>query len=153
MTIKNKFLSAFLTVITLTPLLNCGQERFTKNADQVLTVETFSTFPPEINGCSCYFSNDSIEFKKGEYIYVNDYAETSFLKINGILTKFTLTDFKKIDATKTIAKAKNDNYEMTIEVSEEIRNGDETWLKTGTIKLTDKNGETVTKVFYGECGC
>jgi hypothetical protein len=42
---------------------------------------------------------------------------------------------------------------MTIESKDGIQNGDETWLKTGTIKLTDKNGKTITKTFYGECGC
>lgn len=84
---------------------------------------------------------------------MNDYAQTSFLKINGVLTKFTQTDFKEIDSTLTIAKAKNDKYEMTIETKDGKQNGDETYLKTGTIKLTDKNGTTITKTFYGECGC
>jgi hypothetical protein len=84
---------------------------------------------------------------------MNDYAQTSFLKINGVLTKFTQTDFKEISKTKTIAKAKSDKYEMTIEVIDGIKNGDETWLKTGTIKLSGKKGKTITTTFYGECGC
>jgi len=162
MVIKNKFLPTFLSVVTLTLLLTCGQNNSNKSIaqtdnivvdKQVITIDTFSTFPPEIDGCSCYFSNDSTEFKKGEYIYMNDYAETSFLKINGILTKFNQTDFKEIDSLNTIAKYKSDNYEMTIESKDGIQNGDETWIKTGRITLTDKKGKTVTKTFYGECGC
>jgi hypothetical protein len=162
MTIKNKFLTTFSTLVTLTFLFACGQSNSNKSVsqteniksdDQALTIDTFSTFPPEIDGCSCYFSNDSTEFKKREYIYMNDYAQTSFLKVNGVLTKFTQADFKEIDSLNIIAIYKSDSYEMTIESKDGIQNGDETWLKTGTIKLTDKNGKTITKTFYGECGC
>jgi len=162
MKLKNNSLPTFLTAVTLTFLFACGQRNSDKSATQTtsikpdeltLSIDTFSTFPPEIDGCSCYFSNDSTEFKKGEYIYMNDYAQTSFLKINGVLTKFTQTDFKEVDSLNVKAKYKSDHYEMTIESKDGIQNGDETWLKTGTIKLTNKKGETVTKTFYGECGC
>ena len=146
----------------LTFLFACGQSSSNKSVTQtdkikpdaeVLTIDTFSTFPPEIDGCSCYFSNDSTEFNKREYIYMNDFAQTSFLKINGVLTKFTQTDFKEVSKTTTVAKAKSDKYEMTIEVIDCKQIGDETSLKSGTIKLTDKKGKIITKTFYGECGC
>ncbi len=42
---------------------------------------------------------------------------------------------------------------MTIEVKDGIQSGDETSLKSGTISLTYKNGKTITRTFYGECGC
>jgi hypothetical protein len=162
MIFKNKFLSVFLTSVTLTFLFACGQSSTNKSVTQtdninpneeVLTIDTFSTFPPEIDGCSCYFSNDSTEFNKNEYIYMNDFAQTSFLNINGVLTKFTQTDFKEVSKTISIAKAKSDKYEMTIEVIDGKQSGDETALKSGRIKLTGKNGETITRTFYGECGC
>lgn len=162
MTFKNKFLPTILTAITLTFLFACEQGNFNKNItqadnattdNQALSIDTFSTFPPEIDGCSCYFSNDSTEFNKREYIYMNDFAQTSFLKINGVLTKFTQTDFNEVNKTTTVAKAKSDKYEMTIEVIDGKQSGYETSLKSGTIKLTDKNGKTITKTFYGECGC
>jgi len=153
-----KYLPTFITVFSLTLLFACGPENSniietSTVSDQPLSIDTFSTFPNEINGCSCYFSNDSIEFKKGEYIYMNDFAETSFLKINGVLTKFTQTDFIEVNKANTKAKYKSGNYEMTIEVKNGKESGDETMLKSGTIILTDKNGKSVTKVFYGECGC
>jgi len=52
-----------------------------------------------------------------------------------------------------VAKFKSDNYEMTIEVVDVKQSGEETSLKKGTIKLTNKKGKTITKNFYGECGC
>ena len=69
------------------------------------------------------------------------------------MIKFTQTEFKEIVKGNVKAKYKSDNFEMTIEVKDGIQNGDETRLKTGSITLTDKTGKTVTKTFYGECGC
>lgn len=161
-TFKNKSLPIFLSAVTLIFLLAFGQSSFNKSISQtdnikpeeeVFTIDTFSTFPPEIDGCSCYFSNDSLEFNKSEYIYLNDFAQTSFIKINGVLTKFTQTDIIEVSKTSTVAKAKSDKYEMTIEFSNDKQSGDETSLKSGAIKLTNKNGKTITKIFYGECGC
>lgn len=159
---KNKYFVIILIAVTQIFLMACGQSNSNKNEtpaenkisdDQIITLDTFSIFPPEIEGCSCYFSNDSTEFKKGEYIYMNDYFQLSFLKINGELIKFTQTDYKEIDSLNVVAKYKGDKYEMIIETKDGIQNGDETWLKTGTIKLTDQKGQTITKSFYGECGC
>ena len=120
---------------------------------QTITIETFSTFPPEIDGCSCCFSNNATEFKKGEYIYMNDFAQISFMKINGVLTKFTLTDFQNIDSLNIKAKYKSDNYELIIETKDANQKDSETTIKTGTIKLTNKKGAIVSKRFYGECSC
>ncbi len=84
---------------------------------------------------------------------MNDVAQTSFLKINGVLTKFTQTEYKKVDSTTVVAKAKSDNYELIIEVKDEGQSGYESSFKIGTLKLTDKKEKTITKTFYGECGC
>ena len=124
-----------------------------KTKKQSISIDTFSTFPSEIDGCSCYFSKDSTDFKNGAYIYMNDYNKISFLKINGVLTKFTQINFKQINKSKSISKSTSDNYELTIEERNVKQNGDETSLIEGTIKLKDKNGKIISSVFYGECGC
>jgi hypothetical protein len=159
---NKKLQSSVLTIIILTLLFSCGQAKTNKDVSHIdsksieqqsISIDSFSDFPQEIDGCSCYFSNDSTDFYNKQYIYVNDFAQTSFLKINGVMTKFTQTEYKEIDEENVKAKYTSDNFEMTIEVKDGIHNGDETMLKTGTITLTDKNGKTVTKTFYGECGC
>lgn len=154
MTRKNKFISTILLIITLTLMFACGQKHKKMTIDiptvtnsekvQTFKIDTFSAFPAEIDGCSCYFSNNSTEFKDGKYIYINDFAETSFVKINGVLTKFKQTEFKKVSKSTIVTKFKSDNYEMTIEVVDGKQSGGETTLKTGTIKVTDKNGKTIT---------
>lgn len=162
MTIKKSIIPSFLIAISLLLLFSCENQNSKKSASQIdslaisnqsLTIDTFSTFPPEIDGGSCYFSNNPKEFEDGHYIYMNDFAETSFLKINGVLTKFTQTEFKNIDKVTTIAKFKNNRYEMVIEVKDATQTGYGTSFKTGTMKLTDEKGRTVTTSFYGVCGC
>jgi len=75
------------------------------------------------------------------------------MKINGGMTKFTQTEYKEVDKSTTTAKAKSDKYELEIEIINGAKNGEETWSKTGTIKVTDKTGQVITVTFYGECGC
>jgi len=118
-----------------------------------LTIDTFTTFPSEIDGCSCYFSNNSKEFKKQVYIYVNDYGNISFLKINGKLTKFTQTDFKEIDDHTIEVKATSGDYEFMMTVKHLEQSENKTIFQSGVITLTDKKGRKITKSFYGECGC
>jgi hypothetical protein len=162
MTHKKHIIPIVLTTLLLCLVMACKQDPSTPIAtpsstnereQEALVLDTFSTFPPEIDGCSCYFSNDSIEFKKKEYIYMNDYAQTSFLKINGELVKFTEVYIKQVDSLQTKAKYRSNAYEMIIETQVIQQNGYETSLESGIIKVTDQNGSTITKPFYGECGC
>jgi hypothetical protein len=161
MKIKNILFVCSLAIIFIPILIGCeGSDSANSTlqngempaSEVVMTIDTFSTFPPEIDGCSCYFSVDSSDFTKDHYIYMSD-AETAILKINGILTKFTETERKEPDSTTAIVKLKASDYELTVQTKEEIQNGEETWLKTGSIKLSHKSGKTIIKPLYGECGC
>ena len=157
-----KVVSTILSLLIILFLFSCTEVSSDKklaqsdtaiNLEPVITIDTFSTFPPEIDGCSCYFSNDSLEFKQGLYIYMNDFGTTSFLKINGILTKFSQTDYKENDEKIKNIIGNSENYEIKMEIIDLEQNGDETWLNKGTIILSDKKGNKITKTFYGECGC
>ncbi|MDR2009759.1 MAG: hypothetical protein LBQ22_04685 [Bacteroidales bacterium] len=123
--------------------------------EQNLTIDTFSTFPPEIDGCSCYFSEDSIEFENEQYIFMYDLWQVSFVKINGVLTKFTRIDDgnDEVHFSDFKTKFKNDNYEIEIEFNAVVGEGYESSLIIGRIKLTNRKGTTITKTMYGLCGC
>jgi hypothetical protein len=160
---RNKALWIILTTMALIFIFACGQQS-TENKSTVQTptlkhperkmeIDTFSAFPPEIDGCYCNYAKDSIEFRRGEYIFMSDFAQIYFLTINGELTKFTQTNSIAIGEGEIFVEAKSDIYEMTIEEKEISQNGDESWLRTGTITLTDLNGKTISTSFYGECGC
>jgi hypothetical protein len=144
--------------LALVVLMACKQNPENKPAPVTesllaLTIDTFSQFPPEVDGCSCYFANNPADFKNGEYIYMNDFAQTSFMKINGAMVKFTQTEFKKAGADNTTAKYKSGDYALTIQVKTGKASGDETTFASGTITLADKSGRQLTRPFLGECGC
>lgn len=144
--------------LALVLLMACKQNPKNKQAPVTeplvaLTIDTFSQFPPEIDGCSCYFANNPVDFKNSEYIYMNDFAQTCFMKINGAMVKFTQTEFKKADADNTTAKYKSGGYTLTIQVKNGKASGDETTFASGTITLVDKSGRQITRPFFGECGC
>lgn len=156
MTIKHSVLYLLLTTIAGILLSACGQNHPVneRHINQLtLTIDTFSTFPPEIDGCACYFAQNPTGFNKGAYIYMNDYAQTSFMKINGVFTTFTMTTFTQVDSLTVKATYKSESYDMTIESKEGMQSGEETWLKTGTITVTNKKGTSRRIKFYGECGC
>lgn len=41
---------------------------------------------------------------KRQYIYMNNYGQTSFLTINGVITRFTQVEFKEIDSLNVKAE-------------------------------------------------
>lgn len=157
---KVKF-NMLILLLTTTCVFACGLKGKSEkndfksdvNVEMTLSIDTFSISPAEIDGCSCYFSNNPEEFKKGEYIYMNDFAQISFLKINGVLTKFTQIEFKNIDSKTTEAKAVSGEFQLVIKVKRGEQSGEETQIQTGTIILTDKSGNRIEKTFYGDCGC
>ena len=77
-----------------------------------------------------------------------DFGKVSFVKINGILTKFTRID-NGDNINEGKLKFKNENYELDIEFTKT----DEYSFEKGIIKLKDKYGQTISKTMYGVCGC
>lgn len=121
-------------------------------ASKTLRIDTFSTFPPEIDGCSCYFSATAKELKSSTYLYADDYQKTAFVRINGVMTKFQLKETKTLAGKHTIKKFTNKAFDLVIDIKQ-TGQIDETWQQKGTLKLTSKDGKTVLKNIVGECGC
>ena len=145
------------TIISfVTALSSCGQIKTNDNPSQAgnsFTIDTFSTFPPEVDGCACYFSNNETEFNsKKKYIYADDYGNNAFVSINGVMTKFTLSKSDTLPGKHSIELWINDKFELTIDI-QQVGQIDETWQQQGTLKLKSKDGQSITKNIYGECGC
>jgi len=119
----------------------------------MLFISSFSEVPEDIDDCICSFSNDSIDFKVGKLIYLNNNWSTSFVKVNGVMTRFTEINHQETDSLHTISTYDNPNYELILKVESKGKNGNEPSRKTGTLRLTDNDGKTIEKTFYGECGC
>lgn len=142
-------------------LLSCGQNQQSNKTTSTqsisskgdpISIDTFSSFPPEIDGCACYFSNDEKEFKNSRYIYADDYGNNAFVSINGVMTKFVLSKSDTLSGNRSVEIFVNDKYVITIDVKQ-IGQIDETWQKIGTVKIKPKDGEEIIKNIYGECGC
>ncbi|MCS7004794.1 MAG: hypothetical protein NZM38_05655 [Cytophagales bacterium] len=148
---------AFLVISFAWLVISCQKNASTQQETQqqstTLSIESFSSFPEEITGCSCYFSNNIDEFAQQNYIYASDFEKVAFLKINGSFEKFEQIYNKKVDENKNVLQAKNQNYSIVVEMTDQPSESEETQAKSGTIQLTSKDGSTTTIPFYGECGC
>jgi hypothetical protein len=118
-----------------------------KNPEQQLKfinpkLTSIDGFPDEIDGCSCYFSKDSLDFKNRKYLYLdNYYSGTAFVKINNEIIKIDLEDKTKSD------------FEVEIIFETDEKTSPEVWWKTGKIKVIMPDGQILTESFVGECGC
>ncbi|MDP2455050.1 MULTISPECIES: hypothetical protein [unclassified Kaistella] len=115
-----------------------------------INLESFG-FPAEVNGCSCYFSKTKEDFHNEKYVYIDDYGNSAFLKIDGKQAKIKMEegDFDPDNFSKII---KNDEFSVTIE-GKKVNELDEVMLFQGTMTVENKKGEKTITPIYGECGC
>ncbi|WP_027376377.1 hypothetical protein [Kaistella palustris] len=113
-------------------------------------LETFA-FPPEVNGCSCYFSANKADFDDEKYIYIDDYGNNAFIKTNGKMIKFEMKegDFDPENFSKTI---KNSDFTISI-TGQKVKELGEVMMFQGTMTVENKTGEKTVTPIYGECGC
>lgn len=122
-----------------------------------ITVQSFSNFPPEIDGCSCYFSANEKAFNQKQYIIVTNLDSLAFMTINNQLAKLklissgaepnTFTDFNHVEVFG------NEDYKITIDIKYKKSTDSEVWTDEGTITIARKDGQKLVTKFYGECGC
>lgn len=116
-------------------------------------IEVFSDLPSDIAGCTCMFSLDSTNYNANKYVYVNDFAQIAYMKLDGQMNKLTLSDKSKFDNKSINAIYLNDSYEVEIEIQDRIKGGYESTINIGIITVKNKAGQKSTKAFYGICGC
>lgn len=119
--------------------------------EAAISIETFSDFPSEVDGCSCYLSANDSDFKASKYIYVDNREDFATMKINGSMVKFKRTDEKEVSKNRWVKKFTSDDYELEVDITQTGSKGP--FPHKGTLKLTKKGGQTITKDVNGECGC
>ena len=124
-------------------------DTLTENLNQI-KLETFE-FPAEVNGCSCYFAKDKEDFDQEKYVYIDDYGNSAFLKIDGKRVKIKMEegDFDPGNFSKII---KNEEFSVTIQ-GKKVNELDEVMMFQGTMTVENKEGEKTITPIYGECGC
>lgn len=115
-----------------------------------MSIDKFTALPKEIDGCACYFYSSEKDKKEGKYICVNDFANLSFVSINGNLEKFELV---KHEDNSNIYLYINQTFDLKIEITKKELGSEESSNIEGTITVKTKDGQELIKTFVGFCGC
>ena len=109
-------------------------------------------FPAEVEGCSCYFAKSKIDFDAEKYIYIDDYGNNGYIKVNGKLVKIPMEegDFDPSNFQKNI---ENENFRIFMR-GNKVKELEEVMMFEGEMTVENKKtGEKTTSRIYGECGC
>lgn len=153
---KYYFVSAFFVFA-----VSCGIQKpegnSKHNSNEEIGISPLSTFPEEIDGCSCAFSASKEQYEKNIYIFASNYDSLGFMTLNNERQILRLRDsgrdefsFGDYDHTDIF---ENENYIVTVDMKYKESSGDETWINTGTITVENKNGDKKSTKLFGECGC
>lgn len=108
--------------------------------------------PAEVEGCSCYFARNQKEYENEQYVYVDDYGNNAYIKLDGHMIKIPMEegDFDPSNFSKVL-----EDSEYRISMSgKKTSEQDETMMFTGQLAvLIKKENRTITTPVYGECGC
>ena len=117
---------------------------------QVSSLETFTDLPPAIEGCSGLFTHVN-EKAKDRYVLAMDLQGKAYIKINGKLVELTRTHKENKDSA-IIESYKVNNVELTLNLLESERAGDELWIYSGELNL-NLDGVSEILNIKGEVGC
>lgn len=107
--------------------------------------------PPEIDGCGCLYSSDSVKYLSKEFIFCDNY-EYGILeyKQNRILVPFkSWTDEGNGNTTKYYSN--NDLY--IVIKTKDVDSTDEEYTSEGNIYLYESKKLIFTTKLSGKCGC
>lgn len=130
----------------------------TSGADKTpgFTLDDYKGFPPEIEGCTCYFSENNEKFKNEMFLFTSNADGLGIVAINTKQVKLKqvsiVRDKDPGSNNQNISVYEGDGYKVTIRITGKTRSGDEVWTNTGTITV-EKDGKKIEKSFTGECGC
>lgn len=115
-----------------------------------VTAQTFA-IPPEVQGCSCLFAKNKEDFDNGKYVYVDDYGNTAYIKVQDKMIQIPMRegDFDPSDFSKVI---KNSEIAVIIKGKKVKESGEKNTFE-GEMMVETKDGMKTTIPIYGECGC
>ncbi len=120
--------------------------------DGAYTIDTFATFPPQVDDCSCYFAANEIEFDRRNYVYVDDTKNKGYLTLSGEVVEFDLDRTEEGEEGAFNFKGSNPDYTFSIQ-SAEIGTQGNTRQYRGRLTVNSTKGKQIVKELYGECRC
>ncbi|MGR3811972.1 hypothetical protein [Jiulongibacter sp. NS-SX5] len=115
-----------------------------------LLIEKFGVeeFPSAIDGCACYYW---LPDDDRAYIYVDDYARTAFIKVDGAFEELEAYDVYS-DGGVIQQKCRSEHWGLEVDLKS-IGQIDETEQYAGTLRISNIRGEEQVLKIKGECGC
>lgn len=139
--------------------------RQSKNTDSIIidmdsvqqmpefTLSTFSEFPEEIDGCSCYFSLTKNAFKNRQYIFSGMLMDSvAYVKKEGDWVKMMQKIPSDSKSDSIFIEALNDSLNIQIHGVQDSASY-ETRQYKGDINIFNFGTEVFSGEVYGECGC
>ncbi|WP_415328734.1 hypothetical protein [Chryseobacterium sp. MMS23-Vi53] len=163
--IKNTQKSLFVAIMISTLLFSCKENPKKENAkaetsvpannNEKISLDVFSQYP-ESMGCSCHMSINKEDFKKNQFIFIDNNGSLpkleenfAYVSLNGKVTKFMMTT-----ASSTSKSFTNGEFDLIINQKSITKTSDEIWHIESTLILKDKKGKTLfQKEIVGTCGC
>ena len=128
-----------------------------KDRSSSAKLTSFKGLPPQLVGCSCYFSASEKEFNREHYIFASDLDSVAYVSISRKLITLKLigtTREPNIMDERDYQNTYTDGiYTVVVTIHFKEHTGDEAWWNTGEISLFFKNVAVDKKIFSGECGC
>ncbi|PZD76774.1 hypothetical protein [Mesonia sp. K7] len=114
-----------------------------------IVLEVIEDWRNYMEGCSCYFGTTKENFKSQKWVYLDNYDDTAYIKIDGKVEKLPVVeDNKKF----TYKKFENEAYEITLK-TEQTNQIDEVWDFEGILIVKTKDGSITKQAINGACGC
>src|SRR5690606_7927165 len=122
-----------------------------------IKMTSFRGLPPQLEGCSCYFSKSETDFKRDRYFFASGPDSIAYISINKkpvqlrrITNPVSSKENKPAELEETYS---NKVYTVKIKLHTEGKSGDEVLWYTGKLKLFFKEVEVREFSVFGECGC
>lgn len=132
--------------------MNGGDEAY--DAELAVSINGFTEFPAEIDGCSCYFAATQEKFKTGEYIYVDDFGnENGFMMLDGEMRNFKKVSSVMDDRAITTTTIMESGDLQVILIYDQTNQEGETFEQKGILTINGADGSKKSVDIVGECGC
>lgn len=155
---KLLFSVIFFSILVLMHLSSCegkasslnSKTNQVENASLNIDLTELTYIPFKEDQCNCHLASDIKNYKKQNYIFVNDEIVSAYVNINGVLTKFIMLDYTYLTPQTSIANYKANGFTLSIEM-QHYNKKHQRKKKIGKITLKTEGGRSVVKTFYGEC--
>lgn len=140
--------SFILTWIFLITAVLC----FSQQKVNSLKLDFFDKIPLQIDGCSELYTYDSTSLNSSKYIFVTNYQDLAFIKVNGKQIALKTISKKELSNKNFVNIYKGSGYTVVLRTKTLKKSGDEVWLEGGTVEVVHGSDNLLIKV-HGESGC